>query len=92
MQGCPPAEPAEPAACRLHPSQTHHLTACASLMQGFLQYAPKSAVNRLLKGAVQGAAEYSSPRPTPKGRGPAGGRVGARIVANCSSRTFRPQP
>ena len=57
-------------------------------VQGFLQFAPKSAVGKLMGAAAAGAAaEYSSPRPTPKG-GPATTAV-PRIIAN-SSITFRP--
>jgi hypothetical protein len=49
---------------------------------------PKSAVGKLMGAAAAGAAaEYSSPRPTPKG-GPATTAV-PRIIAN-SSITFRP--
>lgn len=63
--------------------------ACASLSlclppQGFLQLAPKSAVSRLLGAAAQ--AEYSSPRPEPKGKAAPGGGA-ANVVA--SSASFR---
>lgn len=73
-----------PAACLLKPPD---LRTPASNAQGFLQLAPKSAVGKLVAGA---AAEYSSPRPEPKGastKGAAG--AGATIVA--SSASFRAQ-
>ena len=76
------------AACLLAPPPAR-LPACPGrCMQGFLQFAPKSAVGKLMGAAAAGAAaEYSSPRPTPKG-GPATTAV-PRIIAN-SSITFRP--
>lgn len=86
----PLAVPANaPASNSCHPSIVSHTTAlhppppswapCWSCVQGFLQLAPKSAVAKL-KGAVA-AAEYSSPRPTPKG-----GPTGAHIIASSATR------
>lgn len=77
--------------------------------QGFLSLAPKSAVQRLKGGggAALGAAEYSSPRPEPKGaskgakggiKAGEGGKAGgikagaASITVDCSGGTFRLRP
>ena len=90
---CPSSLPFQPAlpACRACLGLAHspaYLPACwCACLQGFLQFAPKSAVGKLVKGAL-GAADYSSPRPTPATKGGAAG--GPRIVAY-SSITFQPQ-
>lgn len=66
------------------PVGQQRLPAMRSHAQGFLQLAPKSAVSRLLGAAAQ--AEYSSPRPEPKGKAAPGGGA-ANVVA--SSASFR---